>query len=694
MTRPLKTGLIIAGALIALFVAAVVILVATVDPNAYKAEISQAVKKATGRELVFEGDIGLNLFPWLGLEVGPVALGNAPGFAPKEMVRINKAMASIRILPLLTGDLIVGDVVLDGFTLNLAVNKQGVSNWADLTKAQADDGQSAAPSGGEGGKAASGTTPGALSVQGVQITGAQVNFVNEQTGQKASVADLNLTVGSVGDKLSTPFELTFALRMDEPRIDVRPKLTGLAAFDRAKETFDVTELALELFNLRVTGFLYAKDLNHSLNYSAELKLAPMSPRDLLAKLGVAAPNTADPKALTRAEADIKVNGTADAVSLESLTAKLDDTTLTANGAVKHFARPAITAEANVDDLNADRYLPPATDKKAVSSPAPAESTAANETPTAEPDLSALKTLDLSAKLTVGKLKAMNLTVTDILVQVLAKNGLVLVKPFSASLYDGSLTGHSELDARATPAPWKESAELKDVQAGPLLKDLTGKDHLLGATVARYALTGAGLTPANIKKTITGTASFAFTNGAVNGVNVAKMLRDAWARLKGKAVSADEPARTDFAELLGSAVFDKGHITNDDLLMKSPLLRVTGKGWADLPQNSVDYLATVTVVGTLQGQDGASIEELKGLPLPIRAKGSLDQPEISLDPKALAEALLKGSFKQGAKDLEKNLKDSILGGTKSGASGAATDGTTGTTEKKSPGSLLKGILKKK
>jgi len=694
MTRPLKTGLIIVGALAALFVAAVVILVATVDPNAYKAEISQAVKKATGRELVFEGDIGLNLFPWLGLEVGPVALGNAPGFEPKEMVRIKKAMASIRILPLLAGDLVVGDVVLDGFTLNLAVNKQGVSNWDDLSKSQSGDAQSAAPSTDAGGKGASGSASGALTVQGVQITGAQVNFVNEQTGQKSSVSDLNLTVGAVGDKLSTPFELTFALKMDEPKIDVRPKLTGLAAFDQAKETFDVTELALELYNLRVTGFLYAKDLNHDLNYSAELKLASMSPRDLLSKLGVAAPVTADPKALTLAEATLKVNGTANAVSLEALTAKLDDTTLTATGAVKNFAKPAITAEANVDDLNADRYLPPASDKQAATASSPAESTAGSETPAAEPDLSALKTLDLSAKLTVGKLKAMNLTVTDILVQVLARNGVVLVKPFSASLYEGTLAGQSELDARATPAAWKESAELKDVQAGPLLKDLTGKDHILGATVAKYALTGSGLTPANIKKTITGTASFAFTDGAINGVNVAKMLRDAWARLKGQTVSSDEAEKTDFSEMLGSAVLDKGHITNEDLLMKSPLLRVTGKGWADLPQNSVDYLATVTVVGTLQGQDGASIEELKGLPLPIRAKGSLDQPEISLDAKALAEALFKGTFKQGTKDLEKNLKESILGGTKSGTTGTTTDGTTGTTEKKTPGSLLKGILKTK
>lgn len=686
MNKPLKTGLLIVGALAALFVGACAILVATVDPNAYKAEISKAVKDATGRDLVFEGDIGLHFFPWLGLNVGPVALGNAPGFAPAEMVRVNKAMASIRILPLLAGDVTIGEVVLDGLVLNLAVNKQGVSNWADLAKGGADE--AAAPEPGSGAAGKSGSSLGRLSVAGVEITGAQVDYADDRTGKKTSVTDLNLIIGEVGQGLTTPFELTFALKSDEPRIDARPKLTGLAAFDKAKGDFNITELALELYNLRLTGFLYARDLGGNLNYSAEMKLARMSPKDLLSQLGIAAPETADPQALTAAEAHLKVNGTADSASLESLTVKLDDTTVSATGAVRNFAKPAITAEMNVDDLDADRYLPPAKDKTAGGAAPAKTEPAAKEQPAAEPDLSALKTLDLAARLTVGKLKAMNLRVTDILVQARARGGILTVDPFSASLYDGTLSGRSELDARAVPAPWKESAELKNVQAGPLLQDLTGKDHLLGATVARYDLTGAGLTPDAIKKTLTGTAFFAFTDGAISGVNVAKLIRDTWARLKGRPVGGSEPEKTDFAELLGSAVMDKGHIVNEDLLMKSPLLRLTGKGWADLPQNSVDYLATVTVVGTLKGQDGASIEELTGLPLPVRVKGALDAPEIGLDPKALAEALFKGTFKQGTKDLEKNLKESILGGGKTGATGTAAE------EKKTPGSLLKGLIKKK
>jgi AsmA protein len=689
MKKPLKIGLIVCGALVALFVAAAVILVATVDPNEYKAEIAQAVKDQTGRQLVFEGDIGFNFFPWLGLKVGPMALGNRQGFTPDSMIRINRAEASIRILPLLSGEVAIGVVVLDGFTANLAVNKQGVNNWDDLAGAETAKPAEAKP---EADAKDSGRGDGSikdLSVQGIEITNANLVYDDAKNGKKMALSKINLIVGEVGDKTPFPFDLSFDLTMDDPKIDTRPRLTGMAAFDLTASTFDVTKLTLDALGMQLAGFAYVK-AKDGLNYSGEMTLAQTNLRDVMAQIGMQAPATADPKALEKFGTTVKFNGTADSAAIEELTATLDDTTVTGTASAKNFAKPALKFSVNVDDIDVDRYLPPATKEDAAAKPAADAAPAAESAPAEEPDLTALRDLDLDGRITMGKVKAMNLRVTDILCQILAKGGVVTVKPFSANLYEGTLQGHSVLNANETPATWKEQATLENVKAGPLLKDLTGKDHVLGTTVVKYDVTGYGLTPDNIKKSLTGTASFAFTDGAVNGVNIAKMLRDAFNTIKGKPKSPDEPERTDFAELLGSAVMDKGHIVNNDLLMKSPLLRVNGKGWADLPQNSVDYLATVTVVGTLKGQDGASIEELSGLPLPIKAKGSLNDPSISLDIKALAEALLKGTFKEGTKGLEDTLRKSILG-TDGQPSESSSGSTTGTTEKKKPGDFLKKLF---
>lgn len=668
MAKFIKIALISVLGLIALFVVAAVILVATVDPNDYKDQIAQEVKTATGRDLVFEGDIGFNFFPWLGLKVGPVALGNRAGFQPAEMVRINRAEASIEIMPLFSGNVSIGTVVLDGFTANLTVNEKGMNNWDDLS---AKKGETAQKPAAEKGESASGKKPPELTVGGVEITNANIVYEDRKAGTKSSVTNLNLIIGRVGDKVTTPIELTFDLALDNGRITTRPKLTAMLTPDSEAGSVKLVDLVFTLLNLKMTGDFFAKTTDKDVAYSGELKLAEMSLKELMKQVGMEPIVTTDPAALTKVSALVKVNGTSNTASLENLTVKLDDTTVTGTGSVKNFAKPAITMAVNVDDIDADRYMPPASEKKEQEKPTETTSSA----PAEEPDLSAVRDLDLRAKLTVGKLKAMNLRVFEILCDLVAKNGIVTIKPFSAKLYEGGIEAQSVLDVNGKLATWKESATLSGVQAGPLLKDLVGKDHIMGTTEAKYNVTGSGLTPDNIKKTLSGTASFAFKDGAVNGVNIAKMLRDALNTIKGQPSSGAEPARTDFAELSGSTQMTNGHIVNEDLLMKSPLLRITGKGWVNLPKNNLDYRTTANVVGTLKGQEGEDLQDLAGVPVPVYVKGSLDDPKFGLDTQALGEALLKSKVKD-------QLKDQLMGGSKSGPT---------TEEKKEPLDLLKKLF---
>lgn len=670
MGKAIKTLLIIAGVLLVLFIAGAAILVATVDPNDYKPEIAAQVKEATGRDLVFEGDIGFNFFPWLGLRIGPTALGNAQGFTPAEMVRINKAQASIQIMPLLTGEVRVGMVVLDGLTVNLAKNDRGVTNWDDLAKAEKPAPKNKAARLVEK-KDSGGASPlEALSVEGVEITNANIVFDDRQAGKKTSVSNLSLIVGEIGSGERFPFELAFDLKLDDPKIDTRPTLSGFATLDQQAGTADVDELKLTALNLAVTGRLFAR-FKDAVSYSAELAVAEMSVKELMGRIGLEPIATADPEALKAVSADLRLNGTDNAVELETMTVRLDDTTVQGEGSVTDFAAPAIRIAVNVDDIDADRYLPPKSETTADQTrTAPAES--ASGAPAQEPDLSALKELDLDARLTVGKLKAMNLSITDILAQVVAKNGVITAKPVSLKLYGGTFDAESRLNANPRLATWSEKGNIQGVQAGPLLKDLTGEAQLEGKGVADYDLHGYGLTPDNIKRSVTGRAAFAFTDGAINGLNVAKMIRDAWNTLKGRPAGADGTQKTDFAELRGSASLHEGHIVNKDLLMKSPLLRLTGEGWANLPGNNTDYLATVTVVGTLKGQNGEPLDDLTGLPLPVRVKGDLNQPDISLDLAAMGKALFGSPIEKGAKAIGDTLKDTLQGGGSDGSNGSKSN----------------------
>jgi AsmA protein len=158
----------------------------------------------------------------------------------------------------------------------------------------------------------------------------------------------------------------------------------------------------------------------------------------------------------------------------------------------------------------------------------------------------------------------------------------------------------------------------------------------------------------MKRTLSGDLAFAFTEGAVKGVNIAALIRNAQAKLQGQPAPAQsEPNQTDFAELSGTAKVNNGVIKNNDLSLKSPLLRMTGEGKVGLPDESIDYLLTTKIVGSLEGQGGRALQELKGVAIPIRIGGTFSKPTWTPD---LGAAVGDAVKEKAKKEIEKKSKD--------------------------------------
>ena len=100
-----------------------------VNPNAYKGRIAGTVKDSTGRELVLEGDIKLSVFPWIALELGPATLGNPAGFGPEPFLKFQKASVHVKLWPLLSKQLEMAGVEIDGLDLRMRKNAAGKGNW-------------------------------------------------------------------------------------------------------------------------------------------------------------------------------------------------------------------------------------------------------------------------------------------------------------------------------------------------------------------------------------------------------------------------------------------------------------------------------------------------------------------------------------------------------------------------------------
>ena len=126
-------------------------------------------------------------------------------------------------------------------------------------------------------------------------------------------------------------------------------------------------------------------------------------------------------------------------------------------------------------------------------------------------------------------------------------------------------------------------------------------------------------------------------------------------------------------------------------LKSPLLRVGGEGDIDIGNDTINYLVKAAVVGTLTGQDGRPVNELKGVTVPVRATGPLTAPSFGLD----FNALLTDTVKQKAEDMVKGKLEDAIFGKKPAA--PATPGATPTPAPSAPSGrdaakdVLKGIF---
>jgi AsmA protein len=443
---------------------------------------------------------------------------------------------------------------------------------------------------------------------------------------------------------------TLSVRADGAALPVHPLQTDLqaeVAFDQAQDVLAINNLSLQTLNLDIKGTFDVQALSSAPAYRGRISMAPFSPRELMKSLQVPAPETADPAVLNKAAVEAVLAGTTDQVELSDLQITLDDTRLNGKLGVRQFAQPAITFDLKLDAINADRYLPP--DSEAP--PSTPETAAAGA---AQLPLEMLRGLDIDGLLAIGKLIVSNLTSEQISLGLRAKGGELRLTPIKATLYGGQFDGTARLDVRGDTPKLAVRESLSGIQAGPLLKDLIGDDKLSGTGSVTADLTATGVEPEALMASLNGTANFLFRDGAVKGINIAQLIRSGYAKLKQQAAPAEETRQTDFAELSGSLNIRNGVVSNNDLAVKSPLLRISGKGSANLPKQTVDYVVNTSIVGTLQGQAGASLDELKSVTIPVHITGSLLDPKFSLD---VADAL-SGKAKAAVEQKKQQLQEQV------------------------------------
>jgi len=700
MKKTLRIGLYIVAFFFTLFIVLAIALSLLVDPDEIKDRISQAVSEKTGREFTI-AQAELALFPWLGVKLHGVKLGNAAGFGKIPMAQLKTVQIHVKLQPLLSGNIELDKLVLDGLQLDLQRNRRGRGNWEDLLETTAaappDSPPAAAPS--EPAEATPDAFIKTLSIAGVNIKNSTLHWRDVGATQDIWLKDLKLTSSSI--VAGQPFTLDARLRFSSVkprasgrfslacRIDADPegqKLTlsnlklenTLSAemlsaktltfqlgtrqltVDMIKQTLKVEKLTFKSGELKLTGELQADHLLENPHYRAKLQIATFSPRKLLQQLGIKPPPMADNKTLKKAALSVQLEGGTTQVQLNKLKLVLDDSTLSGHIKLAEFHKPAVKYRLKLDRIDLDRYLPPADEtpqkpKKATATRGKSSSAGGKSSapaPTSALPLKPLRSLELQGTLSIGQLTASKLRSKNIVIPAQVHKGQIRLAPLHADLYQGHYQGDIRLDVRSDTPRINFDEKLRGVQIGPFLKDFWGDDKLRGKADLSAKLSGRGLDPIAIRKTLNGKAKFLFRDGAIKGIDIAAEEEKLKAVIKGKpAPKSSSLQETGFSSASGSITITNGLVQNNDLRLSLPHARVAGAGKAYLVNEQLDYTLQVKFSSKVSGQSGPSYEQMDKVALPIHVRGSFTQPDIKVDYSSVAKALAKRELKKQEKKLK-------------------------------------------
>ncbi|MGL4505608.1 MAG: AsmA family protein, partial [Aeromonas sobria] len=368
------------------------------------------------------------------------------------------------------------------------------------------------------------------------------------------------------------------------------------------------------------------------------------------------------------------------ITLSKLVMSADEALLSGDGAVQLGAIPAVTFDLHGEKLDLDSWLAkptPATtaQPKETKSTASAPNSMASGTKAAtgnavtgnsealsavEPDLGALKGLDLDGRLQLGSLRLKGLDLGAVDLQVALTKELLTLKQFNSIVAGGQVTVNGVLDARQQPATYKMHKQVAGVNIRPLLQTLAHSDLLEGKGDLDVQVQGSGLSALALRNRMQGKVTLKLSDGALHGINLPEMIREARATLTGKgAEQVKEARKTDFSALTASFQLADGIARSKDIQLFAPALRVKGEGQTALVPQTLDFLFLTSIVESSKGQGGKDLDELQEITIPVRIGGHWQAPSYQLDVKALLsnnKLLEEKARKEAERGLKKLLGD--------------------------------------
>ncbi|MGI9341536.1 MAG: AsmA family protein [Gammaproteobacteria bacterium] len=659
----MKFILIGAAVVVVLLLAVAVAVSLLFDPNEYRGEIAAFVEDETGRSFAIDGDLGLRVFPCCAVSIDDTRLGNPPGFDEPDFASVKSVRLGLELLPLLFEQRAVVDTItVDGLRANLIRRADGAANWEFETATME---SSAEPESAETEADLSG-----LSVAGININDAAVEFLDQQAGTHVALESLTITTGQVraGEAVDLDVEMqvrdfdseaTVAAELDAgllfaedaARVDLTdvvgtvklaapdlPEDGAMVELQRGDIRADLNTGAAQLENIAASLIAAGVQIDveaggefagEGFTLSGKVSVPEFSPRDALAKLGEPPIETSDPSVLGAVEASADWALTEKRIDISALNLRLDDSNVTGKLGSNYAQQAATTFDVDLDAIDLDRYMSPTEEDAGGASGAEADDT--------DIPVDALRALDIDGRAAIGQLTAGGLSMQNVVANIKARDGVVRIDPSSADVYGGRYAGKLTIDVTGDIPRVTFAQTLDAVQAGGLMNDLYDAKNLEGLMQARLDGAGSGRTTNELIRGLAGSISLDLDDAIYKGADVWYEIRKSVARLKGKpAPEAPADPQTEITELGFSGNFGDGIMRSERLLAEIPFIRIDGGGALDMLENQLDFRLRARMLSRPDFPDADDLADLEKVTIPITVTGAADDPKIGIDLQELAK----------------------------------------------------------
>jgi|GEM_PF-2784787 len=445
--------------------------------------------------------------------------------------------------------------------------------------------------------------------------------------------------------------------------------------DINKQEIAIEKLRIQLANMIVTGQMHANNIIYAPEVIGDINIDSFDPKPLLRTFGllqneqkkIAKTASTQPSIWQNMSLKATVQTTSKFLKIPKLELHFNDSALYGSANYSHFADKLVVFNFDVDHLNLDRYQGFAAalsqqnvatkDVDAASALAKYETSskrellkgigkkyevakgaeiAANGIDKLKSQLELLPILRqivLNGDLHISDLQLHGMHFEQLNMQVSGDNDEININPFDCKFYDGAINGSLDIDIKKSIPVFGLIANIKNIAAQSLLKDVFGSDKLSGIADLKIKLVSIGDSADLLLKNLSGSSSLRIVKGVFYGIDIRYQIEKVRALINGTAASfkEEQPSRTTFSQLSGNFKITNGVANTPDLLLQSPDFQVKGAGSANLVAQNLDM------------QFDASYAEHNDFYVPIKVTGAFSSPNIKPDVAVFVGRLLKDAI---------------------------------------------------